>query len=369
MSNALIITALVFWGVMLGGSLLWYFSTRLSNSVTVPFTKLTRAVLYDTLSDERLVLGPGTHSLAPRIKLLAMIDTNTHLVPEPGGESDSLVDVARADQVEFDVRYAYQLRYRRQPTPRELAEAGGVQDAAEQVALSRNVLVAYERYDEEGERRGAVQQAMAQVIEEIVRSFHPNQLADAQANNCIIHVRRDAITGVIAEIVSVEAIAVGQATPAARFGLEVVHIRSAHDLLPFLGQAMREILDLRVSVFGMEIVNVHVQDLAYHDAELQKQAERVFEADRIRAAAQALVDSGHCTTVEQAMVIALGQDARYADIVIQQGWQQTLRDAARQLGQAGSAASALLPLAQAAANMLQNQGGGSRRGAGGRRRP
>tara|TARA_Y100000310_G_C20121003_1_gene551435 strand:+ start:45 stop:560 length:516 start_codon:yes stop_codon:yes gene_type:complete len=169
----------------------------------------------------------------------------------------------------------------------------------------------------------------------------------------------------IAEILSVTD---GDVTAAAPIGLEAILIVSSHDLLPFLGQAIRDIVDRQAAAFGMEVVRVFVQDLPYHDESLQRQAERVFEAQRIQVAAQRLIDDGHCTTPQEAMTVALGQDARYADIVIQQGWQRTVAEvAARLTGAGGGIQTALAPLAQAASVLLQNQGGGGGQGARGRR--
>lgn len=311
--------------VVFGGIALWYiYRIRLPNTVTVEFNRLTRAIVYDIYSGARWVLKPGTYSLPVHHKVTEVVDTNIQQVR--GENNDGVKKTFRVGEVEFVFVYEYGFWYVR--------DATGAAESQDE-ALSTSVLQAYERYDKTDQRYGAVQQRISQAIERIGRSFRAKHIANATKNPCDVQF----VDGLIEEVVDV--VRVGGNLPPLR-NPQISFVAPAEPdwngwarvdddskLLILLTKYVKHVVNEEIREFGMELTEFFVKEIPYKRSELQARGEKEYETERLLAAVDKLIAAGRAGTPQEAMLIALGQDDKYANLVAQTKWQKLIRQTVR----------------------------------------
>lgn len=270
------------------------------------------------------MLKPGTYSLPAHHKVIEVVDTNVQQVRGQGNAG--VKETFRAEQVEFVLDYEYGFWYVRDTTAK----------AAEDDTLSENVLKAFERYDKIEQRYGAVQQRISQAIERIGRSFRARHIASCATNPCDVLF----VNGLLENVRDVPRNPDGglESLPDSARVTDLspswngrVRVDNDGKLLLLFAKYLMYVVNREIREFGMEVTEFFIKDIPHKRPELQVRAEKAYEAELLIAAVHGMLKAKKDMTPEEAMLIALGQDEKYAGLVTQTKWQELVRDLVGQI--------------------------------------
>lgn len=315
-------------GILVG---VWYFSTvQIASTVTVEVSNETRLLAYhldrpdSNDGSHLLVYQPGTHTLGTDIKILMRVQTTPRIFKQKKEEFDT-------NNVQMEWIYEYEewlVRSDAEPSDLPTEIVGGTEDEILDWAAKK----VYTVYGHPDYGKGAQQlsinvwddvidRTIREELETVGRMFTPDELYNPEEFRPRAIVANDVIHSIVSP---------NEDVPLNRPDNSVIkEIENDEDLFTLVAHhIVKEVNRRHRTVSGLELrpTKFAIHNIEYQDEEMRKTAERRQKARLLISATQELIDEGRAESPQEAMLIALGQDSRYADVVIHTRWQNTIRD-------------------------------------------
>lgn len=309
----------------------WFVTTiLLPSTLTVEVSNETRLLAYYIDRPKKadgshlIVYGPGMHTLGVRIKPLLRIQTTPRVFKEKVEEFDTH-NVQMKWQYEYEV---WLVRTDQQPSDLPAGVAGRDEDTILDWA-ARQVYLTYghpDYKDPEGRQINRWDDVMDRTIREeletIGRLFTPDELYNPEE----FRPKAIIVNNVIKQVISRNEL------PPLYLprGAVEVEIKTPEELFTLVANHMvTEVNRQHRANHGLELrpTKFAIHNIEYKDDELRKTAEQRQRGKLLEEATAGLIASGRAESPQEAMLIALRQDARYADLVMQTRWQNVVRHA------------------------------------------
>lgn len=315
---------------------IWYYATVLIPS-TIPLevsneTRLLAYDLYKPLRGEHLhVYRPGTYTLGASRKALLRVPTTPFIIVEQKEEFNT-----RNVQMEF--LYEYELWLVRSNNGDLPITSRDPDDILDWAAKTAYLVYGNLFFTEGGQQKNrwveAVDRAVRLELETIGRMFQPDELAKPEIKKPILLIRKHTITEVISqkkEVIS-QKYESGQyePIPILKPGERLEKVTTDDQLFDLLANhIVEEVNRQHRTVHGLELrpTKFAIHNIEYQDEDMRKVADRRQKASLLIDATQELLDSRRARTPQEAMLIALGQEDKYANLVINTRWQQAVTNA------------------------------------------
>lgn len=301
---------------------IWYFTTVLMPStVTVEVSNETRLLAYTLnkpLTGEHLhVYRPGTHTLGTSRKVLLRVPTTPIILVEQKEQFDT-----RNVQMEFVYEYELWLvRNNDQGDP--LLPAGRDSDEILDWAAKQAYLVyGNPFYADNGQQKNrwvdAIDRTVRLELETIGRMFPPDALTKPEIKKPSLYIKGHTIKSVVSENEPLRLLSAGE-----RFE----RVTSDEQLFDRIAEhIVEEVNRQHRAEHGLELrpTKFAIHNIEYQDEEMRKVADRRQKALLLIEASEQLLETGRAETPQEAMLIALGQEEKYADLIISTRWQEAV---------------------------------------------